>query len=241
MPTYANIFETSKQELYMKAIGYVRVSTVDQTESGLSLKYQEQKIKAYCEALDINLVETATDAGFSGKSLNRPAIQELIGIIKKKKIDAVVILKLDRLTRSVKDLGFFVELLEKSSIALISVQDSINTTTAAGRLILNVLGSVAQWEAEAVGERTKAALSVKKAAGERVGTIPYGYSLADDGKKLIENPAEQKGLRLMRRLRAKGLSYGKIAKELEKRKVKTKKGGDWQHKTIYNLCQKVAN
>lgn len=222
----------------MNAIGYIRVSTQDQSESGLSLKHQESKIRSYADAMDINLVEVKTDSGHSAKSLNRPAMQEIISLIKARQIDALIILKLDRLTRSVKDLGALVELLEKNGVALISVQDSINTNTAAGRLVLNVLGSVAQWEREAIGERTKAALQVKKNQGQRAGEVPFGWNLAEDGVTLFVNHEEQNALNLMRELRAAGVSYRKIARELETRGISTKRGGKvWQAKTILNLCQ----
>lgn len=220
-----------------KAIGYIRVSTQEQAESGLSLSYQGAKIRSYCEALDIELLDVIADAGFSAKSMNRPAMQDIIKMIERKEVDAVVILKLDRLTRSVKDLGFITELINKTGVALVSVQDSINTSTAAGRLVLNVLGSVAQWERESNGERVKAAMSVKKSAGQRVGDVPYGFDLADDGITLIANEIEQKTLELIRELRAKGLSFRKIANELESRGIETKKGRiTWQPKTISNLC-----
>ncbi len=222
----------------MNAVGYVRVSTQDQSESGLSLKHQEAKIRSYADAMDINLVEVKTDSGYSAKSLNRPAMQEIMDMIKEKRIEAVIILKLDRLTRSVKDLGALVELFEKNGVALISVQDSINTNTAAGRLVLNVLGSVAQWEREAIGERTKAALQVKKNQGQRIGEVPFGWSLAEDATTLVINEDEQEALSLMRELRASGVSYRKIARELEARGIPTKRGGKtWQAKTILNLCQ----
>ncbi len=225
----------------MNAIGYIRVSTQDQGESGLSLKHQEGKIRSYADAMDISLVEVKTDSGHSAKSLNRPAMQEIIGLIKNRQVDAIIILKLDRLTRSVKDLGALVELLEKNGVALISVQDSINTNTAAGRLVLNVLGSVAQWEREAIGERTKAALQVKKSQGQRAGEVPFGWSLAEDGVTLLINQEEQNALNLMRELRAAGLSYRRIAQELETRGILTKRGGKtWQAKTILNLCQAAA-
>ena len=223
-----------------KAIGYIRVSTADQADSGLSLQYQEAKIRAYAEAMDIELIDVVADAGYSAKTLNRPQIQSIIGMITSQAIDAVVILKLDRLTRSVRDLGAVVELIEKNNIALVSVQDSINTSTAAGRLVLNVIGSVAQWESEAIGERTKAAMGVKKAAGQRVGTIPYGFTLAADGVTLIENEAEQNALKLIRQLRSKGLSFRKIGAELARRGIATKKGGAWAATTIKQLCEVTA-
>lgn len=223
----------------MKAIGYIRVSTEEQATSGLSLAHQKAKIEAYCLAMDIELVEVIEDAGKSAKNLKRPGIIRALDMIRRKEAAGLVILKLDRLTRSVKDLGSLVETFEKTGAALISVQDSINTTTAAGRMVLNILGSVAQWEREAIGERTAAALQVKKGRGEFIGgrKTPYGFDLAADGVTLTPNQKEQEALAILRALRAEGLSYRKIGAELTRRGIPTKNGGEWQAMTIRNLCE----
>lgn len=220
----------------MKVIGYVRVSTEEQAESGLSLAHQKAKIEAYAAAMDFELVGIIEDAGKSAKNLNREGIQAAMKMIATREAEGLVILKLDRLTRSVKDLGALVELFDKTGAALVSVQDSINTQTAAGRMVLNILGSVAQWEREAIGERTAAALQVKKGRGERVGAIPYGYDLGTDGINLVENSHEQAGLKIIRELRAAGMSLRKIATELSFRGYHPKMGRTWQAKTILNLC-----
>lgn len=220
-----------------KAIGYIRVSTEEQSESGLSLAHQRAKVEAYALATDLELVAVMEDAGKSAKNMNRPGLLDALAMIRKGEAFALVILKLDRLTRSVKDLGTLVETFEKTGAALISVQDSINTATAAGRLVLNVLGSVAQWEREAIGERTAAAMAVKKDRGELIGKVPYGFDLAEDGRTLVENPQEQEGLALLRELRGTGLSYRKIGAELERRGFMTKAGGRWQAMTIRNILE----
>lgn len=223
----------------MNAIGYIRVSTSDQADSGLSLSYQEKKIRSYADALDITLVDVISDAGFSAKSLNRPGMIEILKMVKAKLIDAVVILKLDRLTRSVKDLGTLIEVIEKNGIALMSVLDSINTNTANGRFCLNIVASISQWEREAIGERTAAAMQVKKATGQLVGSVPYGFDVATDGITLIENPMEQANLNLIKELRESGFSYGKIAQELNLRGIAAKKGGNWAAQTLCNICNKL--
>ncbi len=224
----------------MKAVGYIRVSTNEQAESGLSLAYQTEKIKAYATALDLNLVKIIEDAGASAKDLNREGLQKAISMIEAKEADTIIILKLDRLTRSVKDLGIIVELVEKYKANLISVQDSINTSTAGGRLVLNVLGSVAQWEREANGERVKAALSVKRAKGERLGAAPFGYELNKETQRLEENPQEQRIMAIMRELRASGLTLQRIADELTARGIRTKTGGKWYPTTIKNVIERQA-
>lgn len=220
----------------MKAIGYIRVSTTEQAESGLSLAHQRSKVEAYAQAMDLDMVAVIEDAGESAKSLNRPGIQKALDMIRKGEAQALVILKLDRLTRSVKDLGTLVETFEKTGAALISVQDSINTSTAAGRLVLNVLGSVAQWEREAIGERTSAALAVKKSRMEKTGgLVPFGFN-ADEHGKLTPNVNEQEAAALMRELRSAGMSFAKIAAELNLRGVATKTGGTWAPMTVKRVC-----
>jgi len=222
----------------MKAIGYIRVSTEEQAESGLSLAHQRAKIEAYALATDIELVEIIEDAGESAKNVNRSGIIKALEMVQRKEAEGLIALKLDRLTRSVKDLGTLVETFEKTGAALIAVQDSINTATAGGRLVLNVLGSVAQWEREAAVERIAAALSVKRGRGEKTGgTVPYGFDLDTDGRTLIPNDQEQEALSIMRRLRSKGQSFRKIGAELARRGIQTKTGGIWQAMTIRNLCQ----
>lgn len=225
----------------MNAIGYIRVSTSDQADSGLSLSYQEKKIRSYADAMDITLVDVISDAGFSAKSLSRPGMIEILKMIKAKLIDAVVILKLDRLTRSVKDLGTIIEEIERNGIALMSVLDSINTNTANGRFCLNIVASISQWEREAIGERTAAAMQVKKAAGQLVGSVPYGFDLAADGITLVANPTEQKNLLLLKELRKNGYSYNKIAIELGIRGITAKKGGKWAAQTVYNICKRTVS
>jgi site-specific DNA recombinase len=220
----------------MKSIGYIRVSSEEQAQSGLSLAHQRAKIEAYCLATDIELVGIIEDAGRSAKTMQRPGLLQALDMLKAKQADALVILKLDRLTRSVKDLGELVELFDKSGSALISVQDSINTDTAAGRLVLNVLGSVAQWEREAICERTKAALAVKKAKRERVGSVPYGYDLAADGRTLTPNSQELAIIETMRALRSAGRSYSSICSELVAKGITTKAGGQWHAMTVRNIC-----
>ena len=193
----------------IKAVGYVRVSTEEQAREGLSLEAQEARIRAYCEAKGWKLVRIYRDEGFSGKDLNRPALQELLRDLKADGIQAVVVAKLDRLTRSVKDLGYLIDELF-DGIALASVEESLDTTTAGGRFVLHILGAVAQWERETVSERTRNTLRYKRERGEWVGRIPYGFKIGPDGR-LVEDPEEMKNIQRMKRLRRRGWSYREIA------------------------------
>src|SRR5580704_7994799 len=189
----------------MQAIGYVRVSTDRQAEQGVSLEAQEAKIRAMATVQGAELLDVIADGGESAKSLNRPGLQRLLALINAGKVQAVIVAKLDRLTRSVKDLCGLLELFEKRRVALISIAESLDTGSAAGRLVITIMGAVSQWEPEAIGERTRDALRHKRSQGQRVGNIAFGFRLAGDGQYLEEEPTEQAALAEIRRLRGDGI------------------------------------
>ena len=218
----------------MKAIGYVRVSTDEQAKSGLGLEAQIAKIKAYAELFDIELTEIIMDEGISGKTLDREGLQRAIKMLKDKKAEGMVIAKLDRLTRNVADLGTLVStVFDKAE--LYSVSEQINTKNAAGRLVLNVLVSVAQWERETICERTKDALQAKKARGEKTGgNVPFGFNEVNG--KLIRNEEEQAIISEIKNLKNKGLSLRKIAEVLNAKGITTKNGKTWTATQIQRIA-----
>jgi site-specific DNA recombinase len=210
-----------------KAIGYIRVSTDKQAEHGVSLEAQQAKLTAYAQLYDLDLVDVIVDAGVSAKTLDRPGLARALSMLKKGEASALLVAKLDRLTRSVKDLGILVEkYFSSDKITLLSVADSIDTRTAAGRLVLNVLGSVAQWERETISERTHEALAHKKAQGQRTGgDLPYGYlGVAADGKTLVEDLGEQAVIATIRSYRQEGLSLRRICAIVHRQGITTRKG-----------------
>ena len=219
----------------MKAIAYLRVSTNEQANKGVSLQAQEEKIRAYCGLYNLILTEIVKDSGISAKNLKRPGIQKIIEKVKRKEIGAIICLKLDRLTRSVKDLALLVELVNKHNVALISVQEKIDTGTASGRMVINLLATVAQWERETIGERTKTALEYKKSKGECVGNIPIGYRR--EGHMLVEDGNEQKALTLIRELRDRGHSYKGIAREINGLDLKPNRGNRWHTTQIARILK----
>ena len=184
-----------------RVVAYCRVSTEEQASSGVSLAAQENKLRAYCLAMDLELVAVESDAGVSAKTLDRPALARTLAALDSGAADALVVVKLDRLTRSVRDLADLLEQYFSADHGLISLGESVDTRTAAGRLVLNVMTSVAQWEREAIGERTSSALQHMKAQGKRVGAVPYGYELAEDGETLVPNETEQAVIARARELR----------------------------------------
>jgi DNA invertase Pin-like site-specific DNA recombinase len=149
-----------------RTVAYVRVSTDKQADHGVSLDAQRAKIAAYAQLYELDIVEVVVDSGASAKTLDRDGLQRALGMLCAGRADALLVVKLDRLTRSVCDLGHLVEeYFASGRWALLSVGEQVDTRTAAGRLVLNVLASVAQWEREATGERTSAAMRYKAASG----------------------------------------------------------------------------
>ena len=222
----------------MKVIGYTRVSTREQAEDGVSLAMQEERVRAYCTARDWQCEQIITDAGETGTKLTRPGLQQVIALCSSGATEGVVVLKLDRLTRSVKDLGYLIEdVFEKNGVAFTSVQDNFDTTTANGRLVLNILGTVAQWERDIISERTSLALQHKKANGQVYGQVPFGFSLGADGETLEKNPEQQRAVTQMKRWRRAGASLRGIAGKLTSRGVATQNGGRWAAATVAGILQ----
>jgi DNA invertase Pin-like site-specific DNA recombinase len=220
-----------------RVVGYVRVSTEHQADGGVSLHAQRAKLEAYSMALDLDLVALVEDAGASAKSLNRPGLRRALAMLDAGEAEALLIVKLDRLTRSVRDLGDLVERYFASRCSLLSVSDSIDTRTAAGRLVLNVLTSVAQWEREATGERTRDALVHLKAEGVRLGGEALGWRRGEatdaEGRRTIADiDSEAETVSRIFALRAEGRSLRDIAAILTAEKRTTKRGGAWAAETV---------
>jgi DNA invertase Pin-like site-specific DNA recombinase len=221
-----------------RVIAYVRVSTDKQAESGLGLEAQREKVRAYCALHDAELVRLCEDAGASASTLDRPALAEALAELAAGRADALLVLKLDRLTRSTRDLGDLLDRSQREGWALLSVSESLDTSTAAGRLVVGVLGAVAQWEREAIGERTAAAMAALAASGRYTGgTVPYGQRLAADGLHLEEDPAEAEVLTVARELRAAGASLRAVGAELAARGMAPRGGGRWSAAAVGRLIE----
>jgi len=222
----------------MKAIGYIRVSTAGQVEEGISLEAQKAKINAWCIANDYELLEVFIDAGISGKSMNRDGLTSAMEVLEKGM--AIVVYSLSRLTRSTKDMLHLAESIERQGSDLVSLTEKIDTTSAAGRMVFRMLAVLNEFERDQVSERTKAALAHKKANGERVGTIPYGYRLTKDGKILEEQEREQRILKKILKLRIEGLTLQAIADHLNRRGIRTRRGTMWRHQYVHSILGTVG-
>ena len=216
-----------------RAIAYIRVSTNQQADQGHSLLAQQEKVNAYASLYDLEIVETVVETG-SAKNLNREGLQGALAQIKSGKADALIVVKLDRLTRSVADLGYLVETYFNKA-GLLSVSEQIDTRSASGRLVLNVLASVSQWEREAIGERTAVVKQSMKANGLYCGGIvPYGQMLVSG--ELVTNPNEQAIINRAKALKAEGHSLRTIATMFSNEGLKTRKDTDFSHVLVSRMA-----
>ncbi len=226
----------------MKAIGYIRVSTIGQAVEGVSLEAQRDKITAWCAANDAELSGVFVDAGISGKrSKNRPQLQAALDAVCKAG-GVLVVYSLSRLARSTKDTISISERIEKSGADLVSINEKLDTTTAAGKMVFRLLAVLAEFESDQISERTRCGLAFKRSQGKRVSRkIPFGFDLAADGDTLVKNIQEQEVLTMIRDLRQEGLTMRAIAAELTARGIQTKEGHvEWKHSMIGKLLARAA-
>jgi DNA invertase Pin-like site-specific DNA recombinase len=229
-----------------RVIGYIRVSTVHQADGGVSLEAQRRKLEQYAELYELELVAVEVDAGVSAKTLRRPALQRALAALDAGEAEGLLIAKLDRLTRSVRDLGTLVETYFAERYSLLSVADSIDTRTAGGRLVLNVLASVSQWEREAASERTTEVLRhIKEEEGATLGGEALGWQRTDEldehGRRVVQRvDAEAEIVQRIRELRQRGATLKAIAEQLTIEGRPTKRGGGWYPSTVRAVLQRAA-
>lgn len=222
-----------------RAAGYIRVSTGKQA---LSPEAQREKIKAMAGLQGVDLVELVTDreSAKEGSVRRRPGLLQILELAKAHQVERIIIAKLDRLTRSVVDLGEVLSLLDRHGISLVSATETwMDTGSAAGRMILNIVTSVAQWEREAIAERTAAVLQYKRSHNQVFNHTPYGFDRRGD--RLIPAPAEQAIIRRIRKARATGKPLRLIAAALNEHAIPTKiAGGKWYASTVGNILRAAA-
>lgn len=220
-----------------KAIAYIRVSTEQQAEEGISLEAQKAKIVAWCAANDYQLDDASLfiDAGISGKSMNkRPALVSALAAVKKG--DALVVYSLSRLARSTKDTLVIAEQIDAKKADLVSLSEKLDTTTAAGRMMFKMLAVLADFERDLVAERTKAALNHKKVCGEVYSPTPFGFKAING--KLQQVEAEAAVVQEILAMRNQGSTLGAIADSLNSRGIEGKRGGKWFPSTVRYLIQR---
>jgi site-specific DNA recombinase len=226
-----------------RAIGYIRVSTGQQVDSGLSLEHQEDRIRAYAEAHGLELVSIVRDEAVSGgKPMSeRDGGKAVLAALDAGEAHHVVALKLDRLFRSTVDALNTSDAWNRAGIGLHLVDhggQSINTASATGRMFLVMMAGFAEMERSLISERTTAGMAVKRANGEVLGHTPFGSDR--DGKMLVTNADETAVISQIMTLRAKGLSLAAIANELNKDGIATKRGREWKAMQIKRITDRAA-
>ena len=228
-------------------IGYIRVSTKDQADSGLSLDAQEDKIRSYAKLFDLELSHIEVDAGLSGRKMDRPGLQRALDALETGEAAGLIIAKLDRMSRSVAHTAQIISRYFGSCERhLLSVTDHLNTTTANGRMVINILATMAQWEAEVISERTKTALDELQKQDVKLGATCYGSvrtsHLGDNGRRVIEQCADESSIiKDILRYESEGHSLRSICQLLESAGVRTKKGKtNWHPQTVKQIIQRAA-
>ena len=221
-----------------QAIGYIRVSTEQQANEGVSLEAQKAKIAAWCVTNGYELVNVFVDAGISGKSMDkRPGLQDAMKSLKKGM--ALVSYSLSRLARSTKDALSIGETVAKRKADIVSLSEQIDTTTAAGKMMFQMLAVLAEFERKLVAERTTNALQHKKATNQKYTNItPYGFEAIEG--RLAQVQAEAAVVAEIQAARAGGNTLQSIADSLNGRGIPTKTGKTWQPATIHLLMKRTA-
>ena len=203
-------------------VGYIRVSTEEQADSGLGLTAQKTAIDAECAARGWTLTAIRQDAGLSGKSIaNRPGLVAALEDVESGGVGGIIVAKLDRLSRSLKDFASLMERAQNGGWNLVALDLGVDLSTAAGEFMANVMASAAQWERRIIGQRTREALAAKKAQGVKLGRPPT-LPKAVVGRILVARNA--------------GEGWSAIARQLNIEKVPTAHGGvRWHPSTVRTI------
>ena len=212
---------------------YIRVSTEDQAREGFSLGEQEEKLLQLCKFKELEVYKVYKDAGISAKDMeHRPQFQEMLKDMKEGKINYIVSYKLDRITRSVRDLEELISVLEQYNCFLLCDRDDVNTSTANGRFFVRMLTVLSQLEIEIVSERTKFGLNGAIKSGHIPGQRPFGYTKSEDKKMIVDN-ATRPYVEKIFDMYLEGKSFQQIANYFKENNIYPKK--KWHDTTIQKI------
>lgn len=212
---------------------YIRVSTEDQAREGFSLGEQKEKLLALCKFKDLEVYKVYEDAGVSAKDMeHRPQFQQMLQDMKDSKINYIVAYKLDRITRSVRDLEELITLLEQYGCYLLCDRDDVNTSTANGKFFVRMLTVLSQLEIEIVSERTKFGLNGAIKSGHIPGQRPFGYTKSED-RKMVIDPTTRPYVEKIFNMYLEGKSFGQIANYFNDNNIYPEK--KWRDTTISKI------
>lgn len=218
-----------------QAVGYLRVSTLDQATEGVSLDAQRDKIAAYCALHGLELLGCFSDELSGKRADNRPGLRKALDLACKRRA-VLVVYSLSRLARSTRDCIDLCQRIDKAGADLASITEKIDTTSSMGRFIFRLMASLGELEREQISERTVAAMSYMRKQGRRISRyIPFGYMLSDDGETLTPVDAEQRTIVQVRQARQRGETLWSIADKLNASGIASKRGGQWRAGTVHRL------
>jgi site-specific DNA recombinase len=216
----------------VKAALYVRVSTDEQAKEGYSLDAQEEKLEAFCFSQGWEIVKIYREEGQSAKNINRPQLQLLLNDLHL--YDVVLVYKLDRLSRSVSDINNLLQTFDRNNVSFKSATEPYDTTTAQGKLLINIFASLAQFEREQLSERVRMGMEKKTKSGKWAGgKPPYGYFF--EGDRLYTDDNEREVVIKIFEM-AKTQGFYTIAKRLTQMGYPTKKGGEWHVDSVRDIA-----
>lgn len=216
---------------------YIRVSTEEQSKEGYSVAAQEKVLRAWCTLKGYDQVELFSDPGYSAGNMRRPALTDMLARVRQGGVRAVLIWKLDRLSRSLKDtLHILEDILQPAGTELVSTSESIDTSTPSGRLMINVLASFAQAERENTQERIRMVSAELAKMGRHMGGVPpFGY-LVKDGSYVLDEPAAQ-AVRTLFDMFITGQGYAAMADFLRQGGFKTTRGNDFSKASLHDIMR----
>ena len=217
---------------------YIRVSTEEQVK-GFSINAQKEKLTNYAKIKEWNIYNIYIDEGISGKDLNRPKIKELLVDIEEKKINNVLVFKIDRLTRSTKDLIYLIDYFNSKECEFNSLTEAIDTSSPTGRMFIKIIGLFAEFERETIAERIKLGLERKVKEGYSIcsSTPSYGYKKEKGNKIQIIDETEGKIVKKIYSLFIEGKEINEIKEYLIVNNIKTKKNRQWTNQAIKNILK----
>lgn len=220
---------------------YVRVSSRERAKEGYSIPAQRERLKAFCAAVGWKDYKFYIDPGISAKDMNRPELQKLITHVKEGKVKNVLVYRLDRLTRSVRDLYDFLEILEEHDCKFKSATESYDTSNAMGRMFVGLIALLAQWERENLGERVEMALEERASEFKAIGKPPYGFMIDNEYYVKTDDESEEKTLEDMIERCLNGESITGIARRLNALGTPTPSNTDvWYASTVRRILTNPA-
>ncbi|MCH9045094.1 MAG: recombinase family protein [SAR324 cluster bacterium] len=225
----------------MRVVGYACLNTMSQQPKNFTLEDQQRIIQDFVKSNGWKLVDIYQEVTDTSTAQNQqPKLLQIIAESDKRNFDVLVIARLDRLTRNIRQLNTLIsQMCMKNGVELISIDEGLDTRNQCGELALKIIDIITKWDTKRISDRTREIIARKRAKGERVGHAPFGYTYSN--KKLIAVDSELKTVALIREQRDNGYSYHKIAKYLNERKIPSKRGGIWYAETVKTVYQNALH